>query len=233
MGKNLVLFDLDGTLMDTNGVDGECFARAVLEVIGIENVNTDWGVYQESTDPAIFNELFEKAMSRPPSAGEVGNFRRHFVGLLKGSHSAKPAAFKTMAGAVQVFELLDKAGWKAGIATGAWKDSAEFKLEAGGFAFDFMASMATADDHRERAKIIEKARKDAEEVHGKAERVVYVGDGLWDLKAAALLKLPFVAVAGNATQEAEFKKRGIPLLTQFQDIAALEKAFAAAPIAIF
>ena len=45
---NLVVFDIDGTLLRTSGVDDECYAQALRETLGIEGISTDWGAYDLS-----------------------------------------------------------------------------------------------------------------------------------------------------------------------------------------
>ncbi|HET9210930.1 MAG TPA: hypothetical protein VFR03_11060 [Thermoanaerobaculia bacterium] len=45
----LAIFDLDGTLTDTNAVDGECYLEAMSTELGCV-LNPDWATYQHCTD---------------------------------------------------------------------------------------------------------------------------------------------------------------------------------------
>jgi hypothetical protein len=45
MSMNLVIFDVDGTLIQSTGVDDACFARAVEVAWGIPNISTQWDDY--------------------------------------------------------------------------------------------------------------------------------------------------------------------------------------------
>ena len=54
----LAVFDLDGTLTSTTGVDGECFVRALEDTLQITDVNCSWLDYEHVTDSGIFGEVF-------------------------------------------------------------------------------------------------------------------------------------------------------------------------------
>ena len=41
----LAIFDIDGTLTDTNSVDDGCFVKALSEAHAITEINTDWATY--------------------------------------------------------------------------------------------------------------------------------------------------------------------------------------------
>jgi len=45
---NLVLFDLDGTLVDSGAFEGELYVHAVRSVLGIA-IDTDWSRYRHET----------------------------------------------------------------------------------------------------------------------------------------------------------------------------------------
>lgn len=36
---NLIIFDIDGTLTQTNEVDSKCFARAIKDILQIKHIN--------------------------------------------------------------------------------------------------------------------------------------------------------------------------------------------------
>ena len=53
----VVIFDIDGTLTQTNAVDSECFIRSVREILGVEDFETDWSQYQFVTDSGVAQEI--------------------------------------------------------------------------------------------------------------------------------------------------------------------------------
>ena len=44
----LVIFDIDGTLTQTNEVDSRCFIEALQHVLGVEEFDTCWENYNSS-----------------------------------------------------------------------------------------------------------------------------------------------------------------------------------------
>jgi hypothetical protein len=53
----LAVFDNDGTICDTQDVEGRCYARAIERVTGITLSTLDWATYAEPTSSAIVRDL--------------------------------------------------------------------------------------------------------------------------------------------------------------------------------
>jgi len=194
---NLAIFDIDGTLTNTNEVDQACFLKAWKDLFRITDVPTDWSKYRYSTDSGIADELFEKYHLK--TSNDIEHFRNYFVECLRKAHREDPSSFIEVKGASNLIDRLRlHPDWKLAIATGAWKKSAEFKLERSEIRFGDIP-FGCAEDAFDRKDIILKAWQDAERIHSvKAfDRVIYVGDGIWDLKAAAELKIPFVGISAK------------------------------------
>ena len=58
--ERLVVLDVDGTLTRITQVDTDCYVRALADVFGFHEVDTDWSHYRHATDGAILSELFER-----------------------------------------------------------------------------------------------------------------------------------------------------------------------------
>ena len=54
---NLAIFDIDGTLTNTNGVDNECFVKALAEAHAITEIDTDWATYPHTTRESALMKL--------------------------------------------------------------------------------------------------------------------------------------------------------------------------------
>ena len=120
-----------------------------------------------------------------------------FVELLSRHHDSDSALFAEIPGASAFLtELHENPEWGIALATGGWKHSAEFKIRAAGLPLvNFPA--AFAEDGPSREAIVQTAidRASAWYQCGEFERIVSVGDAIWDIKTARQLNLPFLGVA--------------------------------------
>jgi phosphoglycolate phosphatase-like HAD superfamily hydrolase len=189
----LVIFDIDGTLTATTKADEECFVRALAEVCGFGEVDTDWSRYKHATDAGIFHEIHEIRTGRAPSATEVSRFRQHFVGLLAAASSRSP--FVPVAGADRLLPRLAQDGsYRVSLATGCWRDSARLKMASAGMCFDDHPA-ASADDARDRESIMRLSKERAAERYGQLFAcTVYIGDGVWDARACRSVGIPFIGI---------------------------------------
>jgi phosphoglycolate phosphatase-like HAD superfamily hydrolase len=189
----LVIFDIDGTLTQTVKADEDCFVRALNEVCGFSDVDTDWSHYKHTTDSGILHEIYETHIGRSPSPVEISQFRQHFVGLLERASSEAP--FAAVAGAPALLSrLVASAEHQVALATGAWRDSARLKMASAGLCYDDYPA-ASGDDALDRESIVRLSIKRAAERYGRASNIFYVGDGVWDARACRNLDIPFIGVA--------------------------------------
>ncbi len=104
----LVMFDIDGTLTETMKVDEECFVRSFRDVLGFDDIDTDWSHYPRTTDSGIFHDVFTSRIGRSPAAQEVSRFRQHFIQLLAAASSHSP--FAPVVGADRLLSRLAQGG---------------------------------------------------------------------------------------------------------------------------
>lgn len=80
--RQLVIFDIDGTLTDTMGINTDAYAKTFLQCYGIK-INTNWSAYQYSTDSGFLIELFDVHFRRIPTTQETTTFKeiffKHFI----------------------------------------------------------------------------------------------------------------------------------------------------------
>lgn len=204
----LIVFDVDGTLTQTTGVDDECFVRAIRKVLGVDGFSTDWAEYPHATDSGLTNGISLRTRGLPATAAEHAAMHREFIGLLNQTLAAHPERFMAVPGAAELLRrIAGEPGWSAALATGAWKASAELKLGAARIGIDGLP-FATADDAESRHDIARAAIVRAmgngatvpphprliDEAHERFGGVVYVGDGVWDARTSRDLGLGFVGV---------------------------------------
>jgi phosphoglycolate phosphatase-like HAD superfamily hydrolase len=217
---HLIIFDVDGTLTHSTGVDACCFQRAVLEVLGVP-IDTNWAQYQHQTDSGILSEVLERH-GWEPSRATTEQVKRRFFELLRGACSADPSCSVEVAGARAMLQLLARSGHaQVAIATGAWAESARTKLRFAGIDVGHLP-FASADDSPKRERILEIVIARASDELGRKPRVVtYVGDAPWDVAAAQRAHLRFIGVAGGSVERRALELAGANiLLSDFADSGA-------------
>lgn len=229
---NLALFDIDGTLTDTNQVDAACYLKAMEMAFGLGGIDHDWSHYTFSSDPGIMNQVFQNRLGRLPDKDDVAAFQRRFLALLKEEWRKDPGLFVEIKGAAALLEALSASpDWCAALATGGWGVTAKFKLEAAGLPFNGLP-FSCGDDAVSREGIMRVAMAqaaDASRVESFA-KIVSLGDGVWDVKAARAMNLAFIGVGDQAKLKAAGARAVVP---DFSDTAAclalLEKASGLTP----
>jgi beta-phosphoglucomutase-like phosphatase (HAD superfamily) len=198
----LVIFDIDGTLVNSDKTNTTCFIRSIKEEFGIHDIDERWEIYRHTTDSGILEEIFEKTFGRKPSELEIRKQIKKFLNLLEGYHLRDASLFQEIRGAQNIIEKLkNHPEWKIGIATGTWREAALLKLKSAGLVVEGIP-IATSSEARSREDILQKCIDDSKDYYevNEFQRIVSVGDAIWDLKAASKLNIPFIRinVSGNA-----------------------------------
>ncbi len=194
--ENLVIFDIDGTLTQTVHFDSEAFSKAFIECLNLNEINTNWHEYRYSTDSGFTLELFQKHINRPPSSAELKDLQQKFFSLLEEMMIKNPDCCRPVLGADLLFSKIQNIGnWDIAIATGAWQTSAIMKLTHANLPFKNIP-LASSDDHIERSEIINIVinRSKAHYKNAYYKNIIYVGDRMWDYRAATHLGLNFIGI---------------------------------------
>jgi len=194
---NLVVFDIDDTLTQTMEVDVECLLQAVRELLTFDPSDLDWNDFPHVTSDGVLEVLYQRAFGRSPGPGDRQAFLERSLELLDIAHRNDPTRFTAVPGAPEILaHLVASPRWTVALATGAWRRTAEFKLDAAGLEHADLP-FASSDDHVTRAVIVQTAIDRAGRANGLPggfDRVVAVGDGGWDVTTARALGLAFVGV---------------------------------------
>lgn len=219
---NLAIFDLDGTLTDTNEIDTSCFFAAC-EAHGIDCSNAPWSSFADVTDRGIATALCELHFADCDRARAYDAVRSEFLAHLGRAARDHPERFLPVPGAVELLDFLDANGWATAIATGAWSVSATIKLETAGFRRAIAVS--SSDERSSRCEIVRDAIELAQRTCLCAfDRVVIVGDARWDVATAAELALPFVGRASAAAAAALRAAGAGIVLKDFTDLGLAHHA---------
>ena len=127
--RTLILFDIDGTLLDTLGSGIEAVRLAGVELVG-EGFDEHRTEYAGRLDPVIFRNLL-RAHDVPHEHDDVARFREryahHLPGAIEGSAGACPGAHDL----VDAIERQTHA--TLGLLTGNFPNTGSIKLRACGF----------------------------------------------------------------------------------------------------
>jgi phosphoglycolate phosphatase-like HAD superfamily hydrolase len=193
---NLVMLDIDGTLTQSYEYDREIFGLAIAEVLGCPPVDADLNGYVDKTSIGVTLEAIRRLTLMNPEADEIEEVKRRVLWHLERMYRESPGKFSEVPGASRFLERLQKiTGVGIAIATGCWRSEALFKLRASGLSTDGLP-MATSDDDRDRKRIMEIADGRARDFYSCPgfERVVYLGDGPWDLQTSRSLGYGFIGI---------------------------------------
>lgn len=189
-----VLFDIDGTLVDSNYFDTKLYLKAVFETLEI-NISSDWNVYNHVSDSGILFQVIEENNLLRSASGIIKQVKKRFAELIDVHVSTKSNRVNEIPGAYKLIRHLStRNDVIIGIATGGWEETAKIKLKSIGLDPDQFA-IATSSDSEKRIEIMNLAEKRA--INGRnITRKFYFGDGDWDKKASNDLGYEFVGV-GN------------------------------------
>lgn len=200
---NLLMFDIDGTLVDSYGFDEECYLKAAEAVLGVK-ISADWNDYKHGTDAGILDEAIDRYKVSGDKAKIQREFKEEFIRLIKEFIQNNPGYVKEIQGANAFLQCLRlKDNCKLAIATGGWEETAKLKLEAAGIDISGIA-FASSSEHHSRIEIMKAAEK-KNRCHFPFTSRVYFGDGPWDKKASEDLNYTFVLVGNRLKYKNQIK----------------------------
>jgi phosphoglycolate phosphatase len=190
----MVLFDIDGTLLDTGGLGRMAFTRGLERVTG-EPDDLSYLSFAGNTDRNVLDQVMAVRGLRLSEA----DIRRVFHGIaeeLRALLRETPA--RPIAGAGAFVGRLADEGAALGLVTGNIRECAYLKLGSVGFDGHFGFG-GFGDVHADRAKIARSALAAAREAgHAVADgRICLVGDTPFDVAAGKALGIPVLGVASG------------------------------------
>ena len=191
----LVLFDIDGTLIQSGGAGEQAFARVCAAEFNVPNGAAQLR-FSGRTDPAIVREFFTRHDIKPSPE----NFRRFFDRYIFClDHLLGQLAGQVLPGVREA--LRDLGGMRRrpviGLLTGNIRLGAQIKLSHY-HLWDHFATGGFGDDHEDRNQVAAIARERGrrllgEKLHG--EEILVIGDTPLDVACAKAIDARVLAVA--------------------------------------
>jgi len=182
----LVLFDIDGTLLDSGGAGGRAFAAAARDVFD-GRVHFDGVEFAGRLDRMILTEAAER-VGLPLADGHHDAFESAYVGHLAAELERTPGRMRVMPGVEAALDVVaSRDGVAVGLLTGNLASGAALKLRAAGIDPARFVTGAYGDDAATRAGLVPVALRRLREQTGDtvpAARVVVIGDTPRDVACA-------------------------------------------------
>ena len=215
-----VLFDIDGTLIDTGGAGTRSWRWAFERLHGVP-ADIAKSSSAGMTDPDVATRTFEAVIGRAPSDHELARLFAWYVYRLQ--HEVEISeGYRVLAGVVETLSRLMDRGVVLGIVSGGLEGSARIKLERGHLNRYFPVG-AYGTDSRDRHEITRVAIARVSTMHGRdiaPAEVMVVGDTPLDVDAAKAVGAISLGVAGGSYPVDELQRAGADLV-----LASLEEPF--------
>ncbi|HEX5309953.1 MAG TPA: HAD family hydrolase [Solirubrobacteraceae bacterium] len=193
----LVLFDIDGTLIDTGGAGARSWAWAFQRVFGRE-VDIAEHSTAGMTDPAIGRVTFAEVIGRDPTPEELTRLMAGYQAVIPDYVACSPG-YRVLAGVRDLLQRLTETGVALGLTTGGLQAVAHAKLGRGQLNRYFLVG-GYGSDSEDRVELTRVAIERGEQLLGRKfdpEQVFVVGDTPLDVAAAEGAGAVSVAVASG------------------------------------
>ncbi len=184
-----VIFDIDGTLVQSAAVDDALYKESVTSIFGPVKFRTALCDYDFVTDSGILGQVLQDN-SIQSHQDHISEVKAHFVKALE-SHIRENGPFREIPGARKMLGSLGASkDHCVALATGGWLETALLKVRSANFDTTHMP-IATSDDSSVRTEIMTLALS---QLGSRFSSITYYGDGPWDREACISLGWEFVAV---------------------------------------
>jgi phosphoglycolate phosphatase len=222
----LVLFDIDGTILWSDGAGRRAMTEALMNVFGGAGP-TDYH-YDGKTDPQIVRDLMRADGHTDDIIDErIDPLMQRYLGGLERELAGGTRAH-VFDGVRDLFDLLEERGDVIlGLLTGNLREGAAIKLRAAGIDIGRFKVCAFGSDHHARAELPALAQRRAKEELGldiAGDHVFVIGDTPADITCGQGIGARAIAVAtGRYTPEELARHHPYALFSSLADTAAVMK----------
>lgn len=219
MGKTLLVFDVDGTLLTNGPAAKTAFLRAFREVIG-RAPEMQSGRFAGRTDRGIVRAIVEEAGIEGDFEQLFERFEKRFTQILMEEYPSHPAP-RVLPGVIELLEgLAGRDDVVLTLGTGNCRETCSIKLSRFGLQGYFHGGGFGGEEEL-RSRVIQRAIDEAARVHGAFNAVWVIGDTPLDVQAAKDVGAKVLAVATGTVALEQLAASGPDaLLVDFGDTDA-------------
>jgi len=198
--RRIVIFDIDGTLLELLQAESDAYLKAFNVGYGITGLSDDWDNYRFRTDIEIAREILDRHFARPCTTPELRRVLDTYASLLQREVYGQGIMPKLILGVVDVLDTLDKrVNTGLVLATGNPAQISKLRLEKAGI-WKYFSCGAFAEDGKDKTAILSKALSRCNEIwHDfiRTENITFIGDHPGDAVAAQTLGVHFVGITNQ------------------------------------
>jgi len=219
----LLLFDVDGTLLKTQGVGRSAVCQAAKDVFAIEEDLIGITV-AGNTDDRILSDILSKH-GLTPTQENIDRFKEGYLERLSENLRTRPGY--VLPGIGELLDAIDAIPWAKGLLTGNIERGARIKLGSYGLSNRFEFG-AYSDDSTDRNELGPFAKKRAEARYGRTfdpKDIFVIGDTPRDIACGRAFGAQTVAVATGQYRSEELMMHEPDFL--FEDFASTAETLTA------
>ena len=208
----IVLFDIDGTMLQTDGAGRRAIRRALLDGMGATGPIDDMR-FDGKTDPQIVRDLMQAAGHEFADSEEhIEDVCHRYVALLEHELDNPDHYLKIFPGVHEALDAVEaRQDGTLGLLTGNVRDGARLKLRKAGIEFERFKVGAFGSDAADRSHLPPIARDRAVQQFGKplsGSDIVIIGDTPADVTCGAGVGARAIGVATGRYSEDELAAAG-------------------------
>lgn len=204
--RKIVIFDIDGTLLELLQAEVNAYLKAFDVSYGITGLSDNWDSYQYRNDIAIAKEIIGRHFNRPCTIEELNKLLDTYTFLLQSEVYGQGVMPKLIPGVVDVLEALEKCeNVGLALATANPEQISKLRLEKAGI-WKYFGCGAFAEDGNDKTLILSKALdRCRERWHDpiNVEDVIFIGDHLNDAIASQILGVHFIRITEQSKRFSE------------------------------